>query len=94
MQATFAAAVKQPIKAPCIERPSIRARALCCIRWHKEPSYMGKNGKISSVFKRSAQKSKNWRPRRDVEHALAAIEEKAVRKGVRFSPKAARDYFK
>eukprot|EP00974_Lingulodinium_polyedra_P039791 3817365-Lingulodinium_polyedra.AAC.1 len=62
MQATFVVAAQQPVRANCIERPFIRVCVLCCIRWHKQPSYMGKDGKISSTFKRNAQKSKNWRP--------------------------------
>eukprot|EP00974_Lingulodinium_polyedra_P012595 1218557-Lingulodinium_polyedra.AAC.1 len=55
---------------------------------------MGKDGKISSVFKRNAQKSKHWRPKREIQHALEAIEAKAVRNGVQFSAKAAHAYFK
>eukprot|EP00974_Lingulodinium_polyedra_P052000 5002646-Lingulodinium_polyedra.AAC.1 len=70
MQATFAAAAQQPARANCIERPFIRACVLCCIAWHKMPSYMGKDGEISSIFKRNAQKSKHWRPNREIRHAL------------------------
>eukprot|EP00974_Lingulodinium_polyedra_P033115 3185865-Lingulodinium_polyedra.AAC.1 len=57
MQATFAVATQEPVRANCIERP-----------------YMGKDGKISPIFKRNAQKSKNWRPNREIWHALDNIE--------------------
>eukprot|EP00974_Lingulodinium_polyedra_P062115 5998318-Lingulodinium_polyedra.AAC.1 len=55
---------------------------------------MGKDGKLSSIFKRNAQKSKNWRPNREIRHALENIEAKAAKKGVHFSAKDAHEYSK